>query len=199
MSTKQTHSSIEDIHELFKSGSDYSKFRPDYPPELYERLKGLTKEKKMAAIAFSKFLWVMRSLKRLCTNKKHSVSEVVGKFKLFDVDCRDRMFRARGADYSQDPGLYAYLIEHQFKSNMDMAKAKGDTKEYQSKKQELDYYEELKNSVVKPVIKLYMKETYDDYCQCSGFKTWYENTMKSSEQCLWDHMRMVKANLSVFP
>eukprot|EP01080_Neovahlkampfia_damariscottae_P012504 gene12504-6252_t len=174
-------------------------------------LKGLTKEKKTAAIAFSKFLWVMRSLKRLCTNKKHSVSEVVGKFKLFDVDYRDRMFRARGADYSQDPGkktkikketlsgLYAYLNEHQFKSNMDMAKAKGDTKEYQSKKQELDYYEELKNSVVKPVVKLYMKETYHDYCQCSGFKTWYENTMKSSEQYLWDHMRMVKANLSVFP
>jgi predicted TPR repeat methyltransferase len=46
----------EDIHQLFKSGSDYSKFRPgkeisnfkrlDYPKELYEKIKDYSKIKK---------------------------------------------------------------------------------------------------------------------------------------------------------
>ena len=109
------------------------------------------------------------------------------------------MKKAGGADYTQDPGLYAYLKEYQFNMYYGLAKSRGENDKMISYQQKITYYQKLKSYVLPSVIKLYMNSKYQDFCKCSGFKGWFEKYSKMSESYLWQNFRMIKSNVLKFP
>eukprot|EP01080_Neovahlkampfia_damariscottae_P008557 gene8557-380_t len=153
---------------------------------VFKDLPGIEKDKKDAAGSFAALIWVMRSFKRICTERHATLNDVMAKFKQFDADYKQRMFRAGGSDYSADPGLYAYLNEYRYQT-------------WANQGNKLYYYNYLKNSVIQPISQLYMKREYKDFCNCEGFKHWYANTMRISDYNLWEQNRMLKSNLVKFP